>query len=215
MSLDGKIATPGGESRWISSEAGRRWALALREEHDAILVGSGTVLADDPALDRRIGWAKAPNVRVVLDRRLRVAPSARLFQVPGPVLLYTESSDASRRQALIERGAEVILLPMVDPRAVLDDLQRREVQSLLVEGGGEVLAAFLAADRFDRVEVCCAPVLIGGERAPGPLRGAGVTALAEAPRLEAVRVGRRGPDVIISGVRAGRPAELLTRLANL
>ena len=91
MSLDGKIATASGESRWISSPAGRRWALGLREEHDALLVGSGTVLADDPSLDRRVGWAKAPNTRVVLDRRLRVGPGARLFEIPGPVLLYTES----------------------------------------------------------------------------------------------------------------------------
>jgi diaminohydroxyphosphoribosylaminopyrimidine deaminase/5-amino-6-(5-phosphoribosylamino)uracil reductase len=215
MSLDGKIATANGESRWISSPAGRRWALGLREEHDAILVGSGTVLADDPALDRRIGWAKAPNLRVVLDRRLRVASSARLFQVPGPVLVYTESSDTARRDALLERGAEVIVLPTVDPRTVVGDLHRREVQSVLVEGGGDVSAAFLAADLFDRVEVCCAPLLIGGERAPGPLRGAGMAALSDAPRLESVRVGRRGPDLIVSGVRAGRPAELLARLANL
>jgi diaminohydroxyphosphoribosylaminopyrimidine deaminase/5-amino-6-(5-phosphoribosylamino)uracil reductase len=214
MSLDGKIATAGGESRWISSPAGRRWALGLREEHDAILVGSGTVLADDPSLDRRLGWAKAPILRVVLDRRLRIAPGARLFEVPGPVLLYTESSDAARRAALIERGAEVIVLSEVGVRAVLADLHRREVQSVLVEGGGEVAAAFLAEDLFDRVEVCCAPVLIGGERAPGPLRGTGVLSLGGAPRLESVRVGRRGPDVIVSGVRAGRVAELLARLSG-
>jgi diaminohydroxyphosphoribosylaminopyrimidine deaminase/5-amino-6-(5-phosphoribosylamino)uracil reductase len=215
MSFDGKIATASGESRWISSAAGRRWALGLREEHDAILVGSGTVLADDPALDRRLGRASAPNLRVVLDRRLRVPPSARLFQVPGPLLLYTESSDAARRDALTERGGEIVVLPRVDAGGVLDDLHRREVQSLLVEGGGEVLAAFLAADLFDRVEVCCAPVLIGGERAPGPLRGAGVAALADAPRLESVRVGRRGVDVIVSGLREGRVADLLGRLAAL
>ena len=83
MSLDGKIATAAGESRWISSPAGRRWALGLREEHDALLVGSGTVLADDPSLDRRLGWAKATNTRVVLDRRLRIGPGAVLFEVAG------------------------------------------------------------------------------------------------------------------------------------
>ncbi len=83
MSLDGKIATAGGESRWISSPPGRRWALGLREEHDAMLVGSGTVLADDPALDRRIGWADAPNTRVVLDRRLRVGPERAAVPDPG------------------------------------------------------------------------------------------------------------------------------------
>ena len=127
MSLDGRIATAAGQSQWISSPAGRRWGLALREEHDAILVGSGTVLADDPRLDRRLGLAAGPNVRVVLDRRLRTPPAARLFQVPGPVLIYAEKDDAAkrraaRRRALEDAGSEVVLLPAVEPAAVLADL---------------------------------------------------------------------------------------------
>jgi diaminohydroxyphosphoribosylaminopyrimidine deaminase/5-amino-6-(5-phosphoribosylamino)uracil reductase len=214
MSLDGKIATASGESRWISSPAGRRWALGLREEHDALLVGSGTVLADDPALDRRLGWAKTPNTRVVLDRRLRIAPSARLFEVAGPVVIYTESNDAARRDALLARGAEVVVQPAVTPRSALDDLHARGIQSVLVEGGGEIAGAFLAEDLVDRVEVCCAPVLIGGESAPGPLRGEGFRALAGAPRLESLRVGRRGPDVVISGLREGRVGDLLAGLSH-
>jgi diaminohydroxyphosphoribosylaminopyrimidine deaminase/5-amino-6-(5-phosphoribosylamino)uracil reductase len=214
MSLDGKIATASGESRWISSPAGRRWALGLREEHDALLVGSGTVLADDPALDRRLGLARSPNTRVVLDRRLRTPPSARLFTVRGRVLVYTESDDAARAAALAERAADVVRLQAVTPAAVLDDLHRRGVQSVLVEGGGGVHGAFLAADLFDRVEVCCAPLLIGGDAAPAPVGGAGTAALASSPRLEAVRVGRRGPDVVLAGVRAGRVDQLLGGLAR-
>ena len=100
MSLDGRIASAGGESRWISGPAARRWALALREEHDAILVGVGTILADDPRLDRRLGKAAGPIVRVVLDRQLRTPDSAQLFRIPGPVLVYTESDDAARIAAL-------------------------------------------------------------------------------------------------------------------
>jgi diaminohydroxyphosphoribosylaminopyrimidine deaminase/5-amino-6-(5-phosphoribosylamino)uracil reductase len=214
MSLDGRIATAGGESQWISSPEGRRWALGLRESHDALLVGSGTVLADDPSLDRRLGWAGAPNTRVVLDRRLRVDPGARLFRASGPVLFYTESTDSGRHAALAGRGAEIVVLAAVTPRGVLDDLRRRGVQSVLVEGGGEVLGALLAADLFDRVEVCCAPLLIGGERAPGPLRGAGAAALDAAPRLESIAVKRRGPDVILSGIRDGRVGELLAVLRS-
>ena len=107
------------------------------------------------------------------------------------------------------------MVPATTPRSALDDLHRRGIQSVLVEGGGEIAGAFLAEDLVDRVEVCCAPVLIGGEGAPGPLRGEGFRVLAEAPRLESVRTGRRGPDVLISGLREGRVGDLLKRLSAL
>jgi diaminohydroxyphosphoribosylaminopyrimidine deaminase/5-amino-6-(5-phosphoribosylamino)uracil reductase len=203
MSLDGRIATAAGESQWISSPAGRRWALALREEHDAILVGVGTVLADDPLLNRRLGLAAGPNLRIVLDRHLRTPPAARLFTDPGSVLLYAQDPPAAARRALEERGATVVALPVVEPAAVLADLQLRGMQSVLVEGGGEVLGSFAEAGAFDRVAVCTAPLLIGGRQAPGPLGGAGTPTLALAPRLEAVTATRRGPDAIILGFREG------------
>jgi diaminohydroxyphosphoribosylaminopyrimidine deaminase/5-amino-6-(5-phosphoribosylamino)uracil reductase len=203
MSLDGRIATATGQSQWISSPAGRRWALALREEHDAILVGKGTVLADDPRLDRRLGLAAGPNVRVVMDRRLRTPPEARLFQVPGPVLIYAAADDAARREALQARGAEVVLLPEVEPAAVLADLQERGLRSVLVEGGGEVHASFVASGCFDRVMIDCAPLLIGGRTAPGPLGGSGFQALAEAARLDGLEARSRGGDLILTGYRKG------------
>ena len=210
MSLDGKIATAGGESQWISSPPSRRWALALREEHDAVLVGSGTALADDPRLTRRLGLAGAAGVRVVLDRRLRIEPSARLFDEAGPVVVYTgKDADERRRRALEERGATVVALDPVAPESVLADLQRRGVQSVLVEGGGEVLAAFVAAGLYDRVDAACAPLLIGGSAAPGPLGGAGAPTLAAAPRLADLHVARRAPDLILSGLRQGCLDELL------
>jgi diaminohydroxyphosphoribosylaminopyrimidine deaminase / 5-amino-6-(5-phosphoribosylamino)uracil reductase len=203
MSLDGRIATARGESQWISSPAGRRWALALREEHDATLVGSGTALADDPRLDRRLGLAGRPGLRVVLDRRLRLPPTARLLGVPGPVLIYTESPAAGRRHALAERGVEVVALAAVEPAAVLADLAARGVQSVLVEGGGEALASFVASGLYDRVMVDCAPLLIGGRGAPGPLAGDGAPALAAAPRLAELAARRRGRDLILTGYRQG------------
>jgi diaminohydroxyphosphoribosylaminopyrimidine deaminase / 5-amino-6-(5-phosphoribosylamino)uracil reductase len=210
MSLDGRIATAGGESQWISSPASRRWALALREEHDAVLVGSGTALADDPRLTRRLGLAATPGVRVVLDRRLRVEPSARLFDETGPVVVYTgKDSDERRRRALEERGATVVALDPVAPESVLADLRRRGVQSVLVEGGGEVLAAFVAAGLYDRVDAACAPLLIGGSAAPGPLGGAGAPTLAAAPHLADLHVARRAPDLILTGLRQGCLDELL------
>jgi diaminohydroxyphosphoribosylaminopyrimidine deaminase/5-amino-6-(5-phosphoribosylamino)uracil reductase len=212
MSLDGRIATASGQSQWISSPAGRRWGLALREEHDAILAGSGTVLADDPRLDRRLGLAAGPNVRVVLDRRLRTPPGARLFQVPGPVLIYAETDDAARRRALEEAGGEVILLPAVKPAEVLADLYGRGVRSVLVEGGGEIHASFALSGCFDRVLVDCAPLLLGGRTAPGPLGGSGFADLAGAARLDGLEARTRGGDLILTGYRKGCLPELCKRV---
>ncbi|MCB1054730.1 MAG: bifunctional diaminohydroxyphosphoribosylaminopyrimidine deaminase/5-amino-6-(5-phosphoribosylamino)uracil reductase RibD [Acidobacteria bacterium] len=214
MSLDGKIATARGESQWISSPKGRQWALELREEHDAILVGSGTALADDPRLDRRLGLAAGPIVRVVLDRRLRLPATARALTVPGPLLVYTEapSEGALERFAGAVAEVETVSLTAVTPTSVTCDLHRRGVQSLLVEGGGEVLAEFVRSGTFDRVLVDCAPRLIGGEHAPGPLRGAGAGRLAEAPRLRFEPPRRRGGDLILEGFREGCLPDLLRRL---
>ncbi len=230
MSLDGRTATTTGESQWISSPAGRRWALLEREAHDAILVGSGTVVADDPRLDRRLGRATGPIVRVVLDRRLRLTPEARMFTVPGPVLVYTapdvgpaDGADGADRidkidkidkiGALERAGATVVRLAGPDgstaPHRVLADLLDRGVHSVLVEGGATVAGAFLAAGAFDRVAVDCAPLLVGGEDAPGGVGGPGIPRLEQAPRLERLRVRRRGGDLILTGLRERCSQDLL------
>ena len=192
MSLDGKIATSAGQSQWISSPKGRRWGLLQREDHDAILVGSGTALEDDPRLDRRLGRAAGPNVRVVLDRRLRLPPTAKLLAIDGETLVYTQTRDMARIDALEERGAVVVVLPRVEPAEVLADLHGRGVQSLLVEGGA----------------------VIGGADAPGPLGGEGFARLDEAPRLDALRTVRRGRDLIVIGFREGCLPGLSATLAT-
>lgn len=214
MSLDGRIATATGESQWISSPRGRQWALCLREEHDAILVGSGTVLADDPRLDRRLGLAAGPILRVVLDRRLRTPSEARLFQVEGPVRIYTGPAGAQRRQALESRGAQVIALSDVEPAAVLADLYEQGVRSVLVEGGGEILASFVRSGLYDQVGVDCAPLLIGGRSAPGPLGGEGFSSLAGAARLEGFQAQSRGGDLVLTGYRQGCVSDLLERVTQ-
>ena len=223
MSLDGRIATATGDSQWISSPRGRRWALELREEHQAIVVGSGTALADDPRLNRRLGRAEGPIVRVVLDRRLRLSPRARMFEVEGPVVVYTMAPGggagegaaqwAARRDGLRDAGAEVVVLGAVEPAAVLADLAGRAVSNVLVEGGAGVLEAFASSGVWDRAAVCCAPLLIGGAEAPGPLGGAGAEKLADAWRLDRLRVQRRGPDVILVGYRQGCLPELSRSVA--
>jgi diaminohydroxyphosphoribosylaminopyrimidine deaminase / 5-amino-6-(5-phosphoribosylamino)uracil reductase len=230
MSLDGRIATAAGESQWISSPRARRWALALREEHDATLVGSGTVLADDPRLDRRLGLAGKPGLRVVLDRRLRLAawaasapPGAprRLFTVADPLVVYTAAGAGA---AAIPQptelpgtpgNAEIVALPEVEPAAVLADLYERGVRSVLVEGGAEVLASFAASGLYDRVAVVCAPLLIGGREAPGPLAGTGAATLADAPRLDHPQVLRRGADLIVEALRQHRLERLLAYVRGL
>jgi len=218
MSLDGHIATRSGDSRWITGSRSHRWSLTLREEHDAILVGSGTILADDPRLNRRIGLTARPNVRVVLDRRLRVAPTAALFGEEGKVLIYTAAATLAgageRARALEERGAEVIGLADPTPQAALADLGERDVQSVLVEGGGEVLAAFVGAGLYDRVEVACAPLLLGGREAPTPLAGAGVEKLSEALRLDELETRRSAPDVLLGTFRQGCLPELSASVAG-
>jgi diaminohydroxyphosphoribosylaminopyrimidine deaminase/5-amino-6-(5-phosphoribosylamino)uracil reductase len=212
MSLDGRIATAAGESQWITAPPARRWALALREEHDATLAGVGTVLADDPLLSRRLGLAPGPGVRAVLDRRLRTPPTARLFEAPGQVLIYTRSDDAGRRAALERRGATVVRLPEVAPEPVAADLHGRGVQSVLVEGGAGALASFVESGLYDRVAVAAAPLLIGGRSAPGPLGGEGFPVLGAAPRLADLKAGRRGRDVVLTACRAGAVDEILARV---
>ncbi len=198
-SLDGKIATVGGESRWITGEGARRASLGLREEHDAILIGIGTALADDPRLTRRLGRADGPILRVVLDRGARLPAGARMFVEPGPVVVYTESRDDGRCERLRTAGAEVVRLDAVDPASVLDELGRRGAASVLVEGGAAVLGAFVDAGLWDRAEVFVAPRVVGGERAPSAIAGRGLVPLANAAALDRVEVRRRGPDLWIRG----------------
>ena len=212
MSLDGKIATGAGESQWISGAAARRWALALREEHDAILVGVGTVLADDPRLDRRLGRAEGPILRVVLDRRLRTPLSAKLLDVPGPVVIYSESHDEERAERLRERGAEVVRVPEVSPATALADLGGRGVASLLVEGGREVATAFFDAGLYDRIEIAVASRLLAGQMAPGPLGGRGVERLVEAPSVERLKARKCGSDLVLSGFNSKCLRELFANL---
>lgn len=213
MSLDGRIASAAGESRWISSPAARRWALALREEHAAIAVGSGTVLADDPRLDRRLGRAAGEIVRVILDRRLRTPAQAALFGIAGPVRIYTESSDAEAARRLESAGATIVRQRAVTPHAVLADLHEAGIESLLVEGGRDVATAFFEAGRFDRIEVAAAALLLGGAEARAPLGGSGAQ-LPSAPRIGPLSARRVGGDVVMTGWNPECLRDLSRKLAG-
>jgi diaminohydroxyphosphoribosylaminopyrimidine deaminase/5-amino-6-(5-phosphoribosylamino)uracil reductase len=206
QSLDGKIATSRGESRWITSTAARRMAHAWRSRVDAILVGVNTVLRDDPLLTAR-GVGSRPDrlVKVIVDSRLRTPVTARCLsrRSPAPTLIATLARAPSRAELLRRRGVEVLVLPprrgRVPLRPLCERLVRRGIHSVLLEGGGEVLASALAERLVDRAVFFIAPKLIGGRGAPGAVGGEGISRLIRAVRLAEVRVRRVGPDLCVEG----------------
>ena len=205
-SLDGRIATAGGESRWITGEAARRLGHVLRHRHDAILVGAGTVLADDPELSARLDGATARQpLRVVLDSRLRVPPTARAVSGdPGRVLIATtEAAPAASRRALETAGVRVVIFPPSDGRVPLRDvlalLAAEERISVLVEGGATIHGAVFDQGLADKVVAFLAPRIVGGERAPAAVGGRGAAQLAAATPLSEVTVERAGADIVVSG----------------
>lgn len=204
VSLDGKIATVGGESQWITGEAARRRAHRLRHEHDAVLVGIGTALADDPQLTVRLeGKWKQPS-RVIVDSTGRLPLSARVLSNAGPAAVYigtTEAISDERRAAFMDCGARVLqtasLEGRVDLAALCHQLYQRGICSILIEGGAHIAGAALAAGIVDKVVFFIAPMLIGAGR--DALTGFQVDKLADALRLLDVEVERVGQDVMVSG----------------
>ncbi len=204
QSLDGKIATVAGESRWISSPAARRWAHGLRSQADAVLVGVETVLKDDPRLTVRLGKGNVQPIRVILDSHLRTPSTARLFSFRSPVVIAAARSAPSQRQSRLERaGAEVLRLPSrqgrVDLRVLLRELAKREISHLLIEGGGEAIASAFKAKAVDRVAWLIAPKIIGGRRAPTAVGGDGVSRISKAIPLVNVSGRFLGPDLLVEG----------------
>ena len=214
QSLDGKIATATGESRWITSPAARQLGHQWRGRVDAVLVGVNTVLRDDPLLTARgVPRRRHRPVKVIVDSRLRTPPGARCLSArsPAPTLLVTIRSsgraagpaahEARMREACARRGVEVLALPARQGRVPLRRLcrllVRRGIQSVLIEGGGEVLAGALAERIVDRIVFFIAPILIGGRASPGSLGGTGVSRLGRAIRLEDVTYRRIGPDLCV------------------
>lgn len=204
MTLDGKIADLQGASRWITGEPARRRAHELRSEADAILVGVGTVLRDDPELTVRLGhpWPREP-LRVVLDTRARTPREARLLRAGTPsrtLIVVGSDVPGERTRGLADSGAAVVRCRTRDGRvdlgALLSDLFAREVRSVLVEGGGEVHAAFLDAGLVDRVAIYVAPLLVGG-RAATPVVGGVGRELKNAVRLGSFAVSTLGDDLLI------------------
>jgi diaminohydroxyphosphoribosylaminopyrimidine deaminase/5-amino-6-(5-phosphoribosylamino)uracil reductase len=212
-SLDGRIAAASGDSRWVSGPETRAWSHNLRTRIDAILVGSDTVIIDDPELTARPGDVLADRqaLRVVVDTRGRIAPMARVLTGPAGTLVATSAEAPAAWRASIEaQGAEILTLPCheghVDLRALLEELGRRDIVTLLVEGGGVILGGFFDAGLVDKVHAIIAPMIIGAAEAPAAVAGTGAYRMAEALRLRAVTVERLGEDILVIGYPA-RPEE--------
>ncbi len=204
MSLDGKVATAGGESQWITSAPARARAHQLRSQHDAVMVGSGTVLADDPRLSVRGERSPRQPLRVIADGRLRTPARARALTAPGgPTVIATRAgADALRAAELREAGAEVLELAAgadgVELAPLLALLADRKVTSLLVEGGPTLLGSFWAARLGDRVAVFVAPLLLGGSHAPGPFGGEGAERLAAGWQMAGLSAEAVGGDLLLT-----------------
>ena len=207
-SLDGKIATATGESRWITSEGARLESHRLRQQHDAILVGAGTVVADDPELTNRLPEAARQPLRVVLDSTLRIPATAKVLAglEDSPTLVVTTARAKQQKGAgLIKTGVEVVAVDGAGPeqRVDLGQLLRllgdRGILSVLVEGGAEVNGAFFDNHLVDGVVAFLAPLVIGGRDAPSAVGGKGAQALADAFRLTNLELARIGDDIMVSG----------------
>jgi diaminohydroxyphosphoribosylaminopyrimidine deaminase/5-amino-6-(5-phosphoribosylamino)uracil reductase len=193
--LDGRIASRTGESQWITGPEARRLAHALRGSHDAVMAGSGTLLADDPELTCRLpGYAPLPTVRVIADARLRTPLGARLFSAAAPAWIVTRPGhDPAALAALEQRGAEFLEVPAapqggLEPEALLRALAARGITRLMVEGGAVLGASLLRAGLVDRLAWFTAPSLMGGDGLAG-LGSLGVDHLVQMPRLRIT--GRR------------------------
>jgi diaminohydroxyphosphoribosylaminopyrimidine deaminase / 5-amino-6-(5-phosphoribosylamino)uracil reductase len=205
QSLDGRIATASGDSQWISSPSSLKLAHQLRRNHDAVIVGIGTALADDPQLTVRLVAGRDP-LRVIVDSRLRLPAKARALAdgaARRTILATTRLADEKREKEIRLLGAEVLALPLaagsdrVDLRALLEELGRRGVKTALVEGGAGIITSLLAERLVDRLVAVIAPKIIGkGIEAIGELNA---TRLRDAINFSEFKTRRLGPDIVFDG----------------
>ncbi len=211
MTLDGKLATATGESRWITGEPSRQEVHQLRGTMDAILIGVGTVLTDDPSLTTRTGprldkLARRQPLRIIVDSRLRIPLKSQALSLQDKaktIIATTAAAPAARRSALQKKGIEILTVPAIQGRvsfpALLNQLGRRGIMSLLVEGGSEVNAAMLKAKLVDHIRLYVAPLLLGGRDAKGVIGGESPARLAGAIKVQHVMTRSIGDDVVVEG----------------
>lgn len=202
--LDGKIATEQGDSKWVTGPAAREQTHTLRHQHAAIMVGIGTALADDPLLTTRAAVPAIHPIRIIVDSKLRLPLDARVVcdKSAPTILLTTDRADAVKRGQLIEAGVEVIACGSgteVDLAIALEELGRREIGSILLEGGGKLSGAMLDAGLIDKVVLYYATKFIGGAQAPQNIALRGRAYMSEAIELDRVQVEMAGDDICVIG----------------
>lgn len=199
-SLDGRIATAAGESRWITGEASRQAVHRLRADHDAVLIGIETALADDPELTVRLpGYNGRQPARVVLDSRQRLTPACKLALTAREVPTYVIATAGEPDPALLKAGLKVLMVRAVgddrpELKTVVQALADEGLSHILVEGGGQVAGSFLRCGLVDFLEWFRGPIVIGGEGRPG-VGALAVAALVDAPHFRRVEVSQLGEDL--------------------
>lgn len=187
-SLDGKIATRTGDSKWITNEEARKFSRKLRTQYQAVLVGVNTILSDNPHLGTRVEGEPNP-LRIILDSKLRIPVESQVLRDEKTLLATTSQASKRKKRLLLEQGIEIITTRgrQVSLHALLKKLTKRKIISILVEGGGKILGEFLDKKLIDKVYAFHAPVLIGGNGAVSAIGGRGATLIKEAPILQDVK----------------------------
>ena len=208
LSLDGKIATRTGDSRWISSEESRKYVHYLRYFNDAIMVGVNTVIVDDPSLitkccGGRGGTVVKQPLRVIVDSKGRTPFNSKVFSQPGKTLLANSNVEPEKLDSYQRIGAEALTFSgkrgLVDISAVLKELGKRGITSVLVEGGGTLLGSMFDQELVDKIIAFIAPVIIGGAKNKTPVAGHGVDKITDAMRLKNVKIEQISDDVMVTG----------------
>ncbi len=204
ISLDGRIATRTGDSRWITGEKSRERVHAMRHEYDAILVGANTIVVDNPQLTDRTGQPRNRQlVRVVLDNSLRISLNSQVVLTAKeiPTIIFTDSSEDQKIADLRNEGVEVIYIAEGGRNlfGVLQELGKRDIQSVLVEGGAEVAGSFYDAKLIDKITFFIAPIVIGGKDAPTAIGGHGAQQISSAMQLRDFEIRHHGEDLEITG----------------
>lgn len=207
MTLDGKTATKKGDSKWISGEQSREYVHRLRNRYSAIMTGINTVLKDNPELTSRLEGERTRNpVRIIADSKGRIPLDAKVLEVDKErrtIIAATEEMHEEKARQLRDRGVDIIITGekngKADMRQLMEELYKRGIDSLLVEGGGTLAAAFLEEGLADKVAIFIAPVIVGGAGAPTPVMGTGAEFIREGYRLKYQSITPFGQDILVEG----------------